>query len=145
MSEGRLARELSPPSAPKLASFRTLSDPAPEQSLQLATPHTMDSTPNTVARLSYAPATQTTVVTTTTTTTTSFPPFSVRAPRDLTARNPEIYPLAASPTPRAIKRLKLEIGGRLAIFEEATDPGKTIAQVREADAQWNTPSFPEIL
>lgn len=72
-----------------------------------------------VGQFSFAPATKTTVVTTTTTTTTAFPPFIMRAPKHLLDRDPERYPLAATPTPRSIKRFRLDIGGQDALFEEA--------------------------
>lgn len=79
-------------------------------------------------QFSFAPATQTTVVTTTTTTTTTFPPFAMKAPRHLQDRDPEHYPLASTPTPRALKRLKLDIGDQVAFFEEAEDTDDRVAE-----------------
>ena len=71
-----------------------------------------------LGQLSYAPTTQTTVVTTTTTTTTTFPPFVMSAPRCLKERDPEVYPLATSPTPQSIKKIRFDLNGRSAYFEE---------------------------
>ena len=87
-----------------------------------------DPSPPTQAQFSFAPATKTTVVTTTTTTTTAFPPFKIKAPRHLRERDPEQYPLASTPTPRALKRLKLDLGGQVAYFEEADDNDDRVAQ-----------------
>lgn len=83
----------------------------------------------TVGRFSLAPATQTTVVTTTTKTTTSFPPFVVKAPKNLRDRDPETYPLAASPTPDIIKKIHLNLGGQHAIFEEQSNPARRLKEV----------------
>ncbi|KAF9635527.1 hypothetical protein BFW01_g6422 [Lasiodiplodia theobromae] len=79
-----------------------------------------------LGQLSYAPTTQTTVVTTTTTTTTSFPPLILNAPRHLRERDPKQYPLAASPTPQAIRDFSFSIGGREARFREADDAQSTL-------------------
>lgn len=84
----------------------------------------------TVAQLSWAPTTQTTTVTTTKTTTTSFPPFLLNAPKRLAERNPELYPLAATPTPAAVRRLTFDLGGNVAVFEEAPDATSAINSVR---------------
>ncbi|KAL1631006.1 SCF ubiquitin ligase complex subunit cdc4 [Neofusicoccum ribis] len=81
-----------------------------------------------LGQLSYAPTTQTTVVTTTTTTTTSFPPLILNAPRHLRERDPKQYPLAASPTPQAIKEFSFNIGGRQARFREADDAQNTLEE-----------------
>ena len=94
----------------------------------LVTSYTMDPSRPTQGQFSFAPATQTTVVTTTTTTTTTFPPFVMKAPRILSHRDPEQYPLASTPTPRALKRLKLDIGDQVAYFEEAEDGNDRVAQ-----------------
>lgn len=83
----------------------------------------------TVAQLSWAPTTQTTTVTTTKTTTTSFPPFLLNPPKHLAERNPELYPLAAAPTPAAIRRLTFNVGGNVAVFEEAPDANSAIDSV----------------
>lgn len=82
-----------------------------------------------LGQLSYAPTTQTTVVTTTTTTTTSFPPLVLNAPRHLHERDPKQYPLAASPTPQAIKEFSFITGGKQARFREADDAQNTLEKV----------------
>lgn len=82
-----------------------------------------------LGQLSYAPTTQTTVVTTTTTTTTTFPPFVMRAPRCLKERDPEEYPLAMSPTPQSIKKLRFDLNGRSTYFEEAEDTEQRLHEV----------------
>jgi len=87
---------------------------------------------NAVGQLSFSPATQTTVVTTTTTTTTSFPPFVLNAPRDLRTRDPEVYPLAAIPTPTWLKKVTFSLGGQTALFEEAGDAQHRMYEVSGA-------------
>lgn len=80
-------------------------------------------------QFSLAPATRTTVVTTTTTTTTSFPPLIIRPPRatkDLDARQ---YPLAASPTPAALRNLTFKIGDKSVVFNEPEDTTATATEV----------------
>ena len=86
---------------------------------------------NAVGQLSFSPATQTTVVTTTTTTTTSFPPFVLNAPTDLRTRDPEVYPLAAIPTPSWLKKVTFPLGGQTALFEEADDAQHKLNEVRD--------------
>ena len=83
-----------------------------------------------LGQFSFAPATKTTVVTTTTTTTTSFPPLVMKAPHHLHELDSKLYPLAASPTPRSIKRLCFDIGGRPTYFHEADDTSETLEDVR---------------
>ena len=85
---------------------------------------------DTLGQFSYGPATQTTVVTTTTTTTTKFPPLMLRAPKHLRDLDPKIYPLAASPTPKSIKKLSFEVDGKPTTFEEADDTLETFEKVR---------------
>jgi hypothetical protein len=85
-----------------------------------------------LGQLSYAPATQTTVVTTTTTTTTSFPPLILRAPKHLYDRDPKQYPLAASPTPAAIRDFTFDVNGKPACFREADDLEGSLQQVCSA-------------
>ena len=87
---------------------------APRQ--DVVSPHTV------VGQIS---ATQTMVVTTTTTTTTSFPPLLLNPPKHLHDMDPKQYPLAASPTPTAIKKLCFDVEGRTTIFEEARDSTQT--------------------
>ena len=82
-----------------------------------------------LGQFSFAPATQTTVVTTTTTTTTSFPPLIMKAPRHLSDLDQMLYPLAASPTPQAIKRLCMDVGGRHTVFREADDAAASLRMV----------------
>ena len=76
---------------------------------------------STIGQVSFAPTTKTTVVTTTTTTTTSFPPFVMKAPKNLEQRDALQYPLAASPTPQAIRKLRFDIGGQTAYLNEANE------------------------
>jgi hypothetical protein len=83
-----------------------------------------------VGQFSSTPAIQTTVVTTTTTTTTSFPPLLMKAPRHLYDLDPEMYPLAASPTPPALKKIRFEHNGQTTIFQEAEDPQAPRRDVR---------------
>ena len=85
-------------------------------------------------QFSFAPATKTTVVTTTTTTTTTFPPFEMKAPRHLLDRDPEQYPLASTPTPRALKRLRLDVGDQTAYFEEAEEKHDRVDEYRRQQA-----------
>ncbi|KAL0256545.1 SCF ubiquitin ligase complex subunit cdc4 [Diplodia seriata] len=91
-----------------------------------------------LGQLSYAPTTQTTVVTTTTTTTTSFPPLILNAPRHLRERDPKQYPLAASPTPHAIRDFSFSIGGRQARFHEADDAQSTLDE--NMSEEWRSQS-----
>lgn len=84
---------------------------------------------STLAQLSYAPTVQTTVVTTTTTTTTAFPPFVLNAPRNLLLRDPELYPLASTPTPQSLRKLRINVDGRVAHFEEAEDIHRDLQEV----------------
>lgn len=84
-----------------------------------------------VGQVSFSPATQTTVVKTTTTTTVSFPPFVLNAPKDLADRDPEIFPLAAIPTPPCLKKLRFPVGSRIAQFEELDDAHQALRQVSQ--------------
>ncbi|MCJ1472202.1 SCF ubiquitin ligase complex subunit cdc4 [Lambiella insularis] len=88
-----------------------------------------------LGQFSFAPATQTTIVTTTTTTTTSFPPLMLKAPVHLYELDPKLYPLAASPTPSTLKKLKFELGGRPTIFCEAEDASRTFQNLQEQQNQ----------
>lgn len=94
----------------------------------------VSSSANMLGQFSFAPATQTTVVTTTTTTTTSFPPLVMKAPHHLHELDSKLYPLAASPTPRSIKRLCFDVGGRPTYFREADDALETLHEVRSYNA-----------
>lgn len=80
-------------------------------------------------QLSFAPATQTTVVVTTTTTTTKFPPFVMRSSAHLHNLDPKLYPLAASPTPQAVKRFCFDMDGVPTFFREADATGQTLQEV----------------
>ncbi|KAJ5564504.1 hypothetical protein N7513_000746 [Penicillium frequentans] len=86
---------------------------------------------NALGQFSFAPTTRTTVVTTTTTTTTSFPPLAIKPPRavrDLDARQ---YPLAATPTPAALKNLKFKIGDKSIVFNEPDDSVSVATELKE--------------
>ena len=85
-----------------------------------------------LGQFSFAPAIQTTVVTTTTTTTTKFPPLVMKAPQHLHELDSKLYPLAASPTPRSIRKLCFDVGGRPTYFHEADDTSETLTEVRLA-------------
>lgn len=86
-----------------------------------------------LGQFSFAPATQTTVVTTTTTTTTSFPPLIMKAPHHLHELDPKLYPLAASPTPKTIKKFHFDVAGRPTFFSEAEDTLDTLQEVCYCD------------
>lgn len=83
----------------------------------------------TLAQLTYAPTITETVVTTRTITTTSYPPFVLQGPRDLKHRDPKVYPLLHGPTPALLKKVRLEIGGKTAFFEETERPQEQLDQV----------------
>jgi hypothetical protein len=104
----------------------TLKLPIPKNN---ATVLPLESVNDKLCQLSYAPATQTTVVTTTTTTTTAFPPFLMKAPRNLAERDSKNYPLASKPTPDALKRFTFDLGGQIACFEEAADVDSAMNEV----------------
>lgn len=111
------------------------SGPSTGQPLQSTTSQPMASTMpppphTTVGHFSYGPATQQTVVTTTTTTTVSFPPLLIRPPRDLDNRDVRQYPLAFSPTPNAMKRFCVDVGGRPTLYKEADDADAALKKVR---------------
>lgn len=89
----------------------------------------------TMAQLSFAPATKTTVVTTTYTTTTTFPPLCVNAPGSLAERDPKDYPLAHVQAPESIRKFYFESGGELACFEEADVASERVREVRFAQVQ----------
>ena len=82
-----------------------------------------------LGQLCFAPATQTTVVTTTTTTTTNFPPLVMKATKHLHKLDPKIYPLAASPTPSSIRKLRFKVGDRAAIFQEVDDARRALDEL----------------
>lgn len=83
----------------------------------------------TVAKMSYAPTTQTTVVTTTTTTTTTFPQLVMKPPRNLNELDPKEFPLAALPTPAPLKRFCFDLNGKPTFFREEDDAESSIRQV----------------
>ncbi|KAG8531013.1 uncharacterized protein KY384_004370 [Bacidia gigantensis] len=129
---------ISPSSTPVAAPLpSTLSPPAISNGQQMdssldSPPLEPNTSPNdTIGQFSYGPATQTTVVTTTTTTTTKFPPLVLRAPRHLKELDPKLYPLAASPTPRSIRKLVFEVDGQPTTFQEADDTLQTVEQLRK--------------
>jgi hypothetical protein len=82
-----------------------------------------------LGQFSFAPATQTTVVTTTTTTTTSFPPLILKAPKCLHTLDSKLYPLAASPTPQALRKLRFDVGGTKLEYEEAENAQQALRNV----------------
>ena len=82
-----------------------------------------------LAHLSYAPTITETVVTTRTITKTAYPPFVLQAPRSLADRDPELYPLAIFPTPELLRKVRLDIGGKQAFFEEAANPEAALDEV----------------
>lgn len=84
-----------------------------------------------LGRFSYAPATCTTVVTTTTTTTTSLPPLHLKAPRSTRDLDPKLYPLASSPTPASLRKIKFELGGQSLIFDEPEDTKGVLQELQE--------------
>lgn len=83
-----------------------------------------------IGQFSFAPATRTTVVTTTTTTTTNFPPLVFNPPRSARDLNPKLYPLAASPTPPALRNFQFELDGQSVIFNEPEDTEAALNEVR---------------
>ncbi|KAL2814838.1 WD40-repeat-containing domain protein [Aspergillus cavernicola] len=84
-----------------------------------------------IGQLSFAPATRTTVVTTTTTTTTTFPPLFIKPPRAVRELDPKLFPLAASPTPSALRNIKFDIGGESVVFNEPDDTAATLEELTE--------------
>ena len=120
--------EISPNLTPG-ETFRAESDMQSDVTLDCSHSGQASGSSNMLGQFSFAPATQTTVVTTTTVTTTSFPPLVMKAPHHLHELDWKLYPLAASPTPRSIKRLCFDIGGRPTYFREADDTSKTLHEV----------------
>jgi len=88
----------------------------------------------TLGQFSYGPATQTTVVTTTTTTTTKFPPFVMPNPQHANDLDPRLYPLAASPTPAALRNIGFSLGGKSVVFREASDTMAELEQIAEQES-----------
>ncbi|KAF2841957.1 WD40 repeat-like protein [Patellaria atrata CBS 101060] len=86
----------------------------------------------TLAQLSYAPATKTTVVTTTTTTTTSFPPLIIQAPRNISERDPKLYPLASAPTPSVLQNICFDLNGRPVLLQESDGPQQSLEQYQQS-------------
>lgn len=86
---------------------------------------------STLGQFSFAPATQTTVVTTTTTTTTRFPPFMMRAPRRMQDLDPELYPLASTPTPSSLRNISFDLEGKQTIFREAEDATLAMEEIEQ--------------
>ena len=120
----------SPEPPPSYPSFSDLPPPRQLDGEHLHDAETHDIPPNSaIGRLSFAPATQTTIVTTTTTTTTDFPPFVMRAPRCTQELDPKLYPLASTPTPASIRNIKFDIGGKSVIFNEPDDAPATVDEV----------------
>lgn len=84
-----------------------------------------------LGHFSFGPTTQTTVVTTTTTTTTKFPPFVVPSPQHVHDLDSKLYPLAASPTPAALRNITFPLAGRSVVFREASDTVAELEQIQE--------------
>ena len=89
---------------------------------------------STLGQFSFGPATQTTVVTTTTTTTTKFPPFVMPYPQHANDLDPRMYPLAASPTPAALRNIGFSLGGKSVVFREASDTMAELQQIAEEES-----------
>lgn len=87
---------------------------------------------NSLGHFSFGPTTQTTIVTTTTTTTTKFPPFIVPSPRHVQDLDLKLYPLAASPTPAALRSITFPLAGNSVVFREASD---TVAELEQIEAE----------
>lgn len=87
----------------------------------------------TLGQFSFGPATQTTVVTTTTTTTTKFPPLVMPNPQHATDLDPKHYPLAASPTPAALRNFGFSLDGKSVVFREASDTVAELEQIAEEE------------
>lgn len=85
-----------------------------------------------LGHFSFGPTTQTTVVTTTTTTTTKFPPFVVPSPQHVHDFDSKLYPLAASPTPTALKNITFPLAGKSVVFREADD---TLAELEQIEVE----------
>jgi F-box and WD-40 domain protein CDC4 len=81
------------------------------------------------AQMATVPIVTETIVTTKTITTTSYPPFVLQAPQNLSDRDPSLYPLAATPTPEILKKARIQVGGKTAIFKEADDSEEALKQV----------------
>ncbi|EEH33946.1 WD repeat-containing protein [Paracoccidioides lutzii Pb01] len=84
-----------------------------------------------IGQFSFAPATQTTVVTTTTTTTTNFPPLVMKAPGSSKPLDPNVYPLASTPTPDSIRDIHFKLGDTSIIFNETEDSLATFDKLKE--------------
>ncbi|KAJ5391222.1 hypothetical protein N7509_006712 [Penicillium cosmopolitanum] len=91
-----------------------------------------------LGQFSFAPTTRTTVVTTTTTTTTAFPPLIFRPPRATKDLDTRQYPLAASPTPAALRNLRFKIGDQSIVFNEPEDTNATATELREKNEALQT-------
>lgn len=90
-----------------------------------------ESTANMVlGEFSFAPTTETTVYTTKVVKTINFPPLVMKGPKHLHELDPKLYPLAASPTPPALKKFCFDIDGKPTVFREAEDPDATLSEVR---------------
>jgi len=89
---------------------------------------------STLGQFSFGPATQTTVVTTTTTTTTKFPPFVMPSPQHANDLDPRLYPLAASPTPAALRNIGFSLRGKSVVFREASDTVAELEQIAEQES-----------
>lgn len=103
--------------------------PPHSETTQTVTTSSMAPRYSTLGHVSFAPATQQTIVTTTTTTTVSLPPLLFKPPQDLSTRDPKQYPLAFSPTPRALKKFCVDVGGKPVVYREADDAQASLTKV----------------
>ena len=53
----------------------------------------------------------------------------MKAPNHLSQLDPKLYPLAASPTPSTLKKLKFNLEGKATLFCEADDTESTLRKV----------------
>ncbi|MCJ1443683.1 MAG: SCF ubiquitin ligase complex subunit cdc4 [Stictis urceolatum] len=84
-----------------------------------------------LGEFSFAPTTETTVYTTKVVKTINFPPLIMKGPKHLHDLDPKLYPLAASPTPSALKNFCFDVGGKPTMFREAEYPDLTLQEVRQ--------------
>lgn len=105
-------------------------------SKELRTKRMRDGNPihSTLGQFSFGPTTQTTVVTTTTTTTTKFPSLIMPSPEHATDLDPKLYPLAAIPTPVALRNVEFALGGKSVVFREASDTMAELEQIAEEES-----------
>jgi hypothetical protein len=84
-----------------------------------------------LGEFSFAPTTETTVYTTKVVKTINFPPLVMKGPKHLHDLDPKMYPLAASPTPSALKKFCFDVDGKPTVFREAQNPEAALQEVRD--------------